>query len=260
MERGSKFLAIIAATASLAMLAGPSVAESPTRQLAGPADAGAAMAAQLAASISSLGTPPAVDDSREIGCLALTIYHEARGESERGKLAVGHVVMNRTRSVRFPTSVCDVVRQGGQHFHRCQFSWWCDGRSDRPKDEAALRESVRLAEEIYYGNTRDPTAGALWYHATAVDPSWSQSFGSGKRIGHHVFYRGELDRPVRTAYAVAPFVRAGPARAAPQAAERAIAGVEPPRPQGIPFGKGGTEEVRLWWLPLLVAVLTGVTL
>jgi spore germination cell wall hydrolase CwlJ-like protein len=139
----------------------------------------------------------AADESREIGCLALTIYHEARGESARGKLAVGHVVMNRTRSVLFPADVCAVVRQGGQQHHRCQFSWWCDGRSDRPKDQAALQESLWLAEEIYYGCTRDPTAGALWYHSTTVRPSWSKSFGPGKRIDRHVFYRGDPPRPVQ---------------------------------------------------------------
>jgi spore germination cell wall hydrolase CwlJ-like protein len=137
------------------------------------------------------------DEGREIGCLALTIYHEARGESARGQLAVGHVVMNRTRSVLFPADVCAVVRQGGQQYHRCQFSWWCDGRSDRPKDQAALQESLRLAEEIYYGCTRDPTAGALWYHSTTVRPSWSKSFGPGKRIDRHIFYRGDSPRPVQ---------------------------------------------------------------
>ena len=214
MERAIKLLAIIAATTSLVMSAGPSVeyrgpaggvAASSTRQFA---------ALVVTGAIPSLAGPSDVDDSQEIGCLALTIYHEARGESERGKLAVGHVVMNRTRSVLFPASVCDVVRQGGQRFHRCQFSWWCDGRGDRPKDKAALRESLWLAEEIYYGYTRDPTAGALWYHATAVKPSWSKSLGPGKRIDHQVFYRGELDRTVRIgASAGEQFLRAGPARA-----------------------------------------------
>jgi len=167
------------------------------RHVAGLIVARAAIAALLATPMASLAASDDVDDAQEIGCLALTIYHEARGESERGKLAVGHVVMNRTRSALFPAGVCDVVRQGGEQYHRCQFSWWCDGRSDRPTDQAALRESLWLAEEIYYGCTRDPTAGALWYHSTAVKPSWSTSFGPGKLIDHHVFYRGDLKRPVR---------------------------------------------------------------
>ena len=167
------------------------------RQLGRLIAVGAVSTVLLAASPAPRAAGADPDDGREIACLALTIYHEARGESERGQLAVGHVVMNRTRSALFPASVCDVVEQGGVQRHRCQFSWWCDGRSDRPKDQAALQESLRLAEEIYYGCTRDPTAGALWYHATNARPSWSKSFGPGRRIDSHVFYRGGLDRPVK---------------------------------------------------------------
>jgi len=167
-----------------------------SRHLVGRFLAGAALAALLAVPMAARARPAEADDGRQIACLALTIYYEARGESERGQLAVGHVVMNRTRSVLFPANVCDVVREGGSQLHRCQFSWWCDGRSDRPKDQAALRESLSLAEEIYHGCTRDPTAGALWYHSTAVKPSWSRSFGPGKRIDRHVFYRGDPSRPV----------------------------------------------------------------
>jgi len=167
------------------------------RHVAGLIVARAAIAALLATPMASLAASDDVDDAQEIGCLALTIYHEARGESERGKLAVGHVVMNRTHSALFPAGVCEVVEQGGVQRHRCQFSWWCDGRSDRPKDQVALRESMRLAEEIYYGCTPDPTAGALWYHAVDVRPSWSKSFGPGRRIDGHLFYRGDLERPIR---------------------------------------------------------------
>jgi spore germination cell wall hydrolase CwlJ-like protein len=185
------------------------------RSFAGLILAGAAIAALLAGPTVSLAASTGADDAQEIGCLALTIYHEARGESERGKLAVGHVVMNRAHSVLFPASVCDVVREGGQQLHRCQFSWWCDGRSDRPKDQAARRESLRLAEKIYYGCTRDPTAGALWYHSTAVKPSWSKSFGPGKRIDRHVFYRGDPNRPIQISVSMTPHEqcpRAAPVR------------------------------------------------
>jgi len=167
-----------------------------SRQLVGLVAAAASIVVSLMAPCASLAGALDVDEGREISCLALTIYHEARGESQRGKLAVGHVVMNRTRSGLFPADVCDVVREGGQQYHRCQFTWWCDGLSDRPKDEAALRESLWLAEQIYYGCTRDPTAGALWYHSATVKPSWSKSLGPGKRIDRQVFYRGDPNHPV----------------------------------------------------------------
>ncbi len=133
--------------------------------------------------------PTPADPDGEIRCLALNIYFEARSESERGKLAVGHVVMNRVVSARFPDTVCDVVRQGGElRRHQCQFSWWCDGRSDKPINRHEWRKSAALALAVYWGRTDDPTAGALWYHADYVNPSWRTGFARGPKIGRHVFY------------------------------------------------------------------------
>jgi len=137
----------------------------------------------------------AFTDSRagdEIQCLAQNIYFEARGETHVGKLAVGQVVMNRVASKKFPNSICDVVRQGGEQIRfRCQFSWWCDGKSDKPKDLAAWQESLSLAKDIYRGRTDDPTGGALWYHADYVAPYWRSAFVEGPTIGRHIFYRAQ---------------------------------------------------------------------
>ncbi len=126
----------------------------------------------------------------EVRCLALNIYFEARSEPEAGKRAVGHVVMNRVSSKRFPGTVCDVVRQGGElRRYRCQFSWWCDGRSDKPLNTREWHKSSEIALAVYWGRTEDPTAGALWYHADYVKPSWRKEFERGPKIGRHIFYR-----------------------------------------------------------------------
>jgi len=125
----------------------------------------------------------------DLHCLAQNIYFEARSEPKAGKLAVAHVVLNRVDSGRFPSSVCNVVRQGGEMVrHRCQFSWWCDGKSDQPRDRRAWRESVGLAKLVLGGRTDDPTAGALWYHADYVSPNWRHTFLQGPTIGRHIFY------------------------------------------------------------------------
>jgi len=125
----------------------------------------------------------------EVHCLALNIYFEARGESEIGQQAVGHVVMNRVQHTSYPDSVCEVVQQGGeQRLYRCQFSWWCDGLSDKPVDQRAWKESFRLALDIYLGFLKDTTDGALWYHATYVTPYWSKKLLQGPKIGQHIFY------------------------------------------------------------------------
>ena len=131
----------------------------------------------------------ATDDAEAIECLALTMYFEARGEPDIGKLAVGHVVINRTRDARFPRRVCDVTHQqsdspdGG-----CQFSWTCDELRDSPRDGAAWRRSKALARQVYYGLSHDPTGGALWYHADYVDPAWRRDLAPPQRIGRHMFY------------------------------------------------------------------------
>ncbi len=123
-------------------------------------------------------------------CLALTIYFEARGESDLGKLAVAHVVMNRVTDRRFPNSICRVVRQGGEETrYRCQFTWWCDGLSDRPGNLRAWKESRALAESVYWGHSKDPTSGALWYHADYVAPRWAMAYRRTSQIGRHIFYQ-----------------------------------------------------------------------
>jgi spore germination cell wall hydrolase CwlJ-like protein len=135
------------------------------------------------------GAEPRINIAEEIGCLALNIYFEARGEPELGKIAVAHVVLNRVADRRFPSTVCDVVRQGGEDkLHHCQFSWWCDGQSDRPRDARSWDNVKAIAHMVYWGFTPDPTDGALWYHADSVSPYWRTAFIRGPKIGQHQFY------------------------------------------------------------------------
>ena len=118
-------------------------------------------------------------------CMALAIYWEARGEGMRGMQAVGSVIKNRARHRAFPDTVCEVVFQGGET-PPCQFSWWCDGKSDRPRNLNAWRTAMRAAEQVLHGHP-DPTRGALYFHSTQVKPKWRLQRVA--RIGQHVFYR-----------------------------------------------------------------------
>lgn len=155
--------------------------------------------AALAAGVSLWLCAPAaaqVDVRDEIECLALTIYFEARGEPDEGKLAVGHVVMNRASHPLFPEDVCAVVRQGGEKLrYRCQFTWWCDGLSDRPTDWRSWERSTTLARHVYWSYSQDPTEGALWYHAEDVEPVWRGRLHPGPKIGRHIFYRLGTSKP-----------------------------------------------------------------
>ena len=141
------------------------------------------------------GQTGTTDVRRQIECLAKTIYFEARGEPDAGKLAVGHVVMNRVASDDYPNTVCQVMKQGGaERLHRCQFSFYCDGRSDEPQDKKAWRHSQSLARAVFWDFSPDPTGGARWYHADYVSPDWRNHFDKGPVIGQHVFYLAPGER------------------------------------------------------------------
>lgn len=128
----------------------------------------------------------------ELICLALNDYWESRGEPLLGRVAVAQVVLNRARDRKYPTNLCDVVKQSPPgRLSGCQFSWHCDGRSDHPADEQAWRESVLLASAMVARDSAvvDPTHGAKWYHATRVRPFWSERLEVTRIISGHVFYR-----------------------------------------------------------------------
>jgi len=132
----------------------------------------------------------AVDRFDELYCLAKNIYFESRNQPKLGQIAVGQVTMNRVESKRFPNTVCTVVRQGGETRNRCQFSWYCDGKSDEPENGDSWDDSVYLALLIYSGKfTVDVTEEALWYHATYVSPSWAEHYEKTVQINEHIFYR-----------------------------------------------------------------------
>ena len=136
--------------------------------------------------------------SDEVKCLALNIYHEARNQPLVGKLAVAQVTINRVNDNRFPNSVCAVVRQGFYYNqfpikNRCQFSWWCDGKSDKPKDKVSWQKIQILAFNIYTGffNGIDLVEGATHYHANYVKPYWINNKIKVRVIADHVFYKWE---------------------------------------------------------------------
>ena len=128
-------------------------------------------------------------------CLALNIYFEARNQSLDGQMAVTHVVLNRVADPRFPDEVCDVVYQGRTYEsgfpkrHKCQFSWYCDGKSDKPKEQAAFEDAIRVVTYMAVSDIDDLTDGATHYHATSVSPEWAKAKTKTVHIGDHIFYR-----------------------------------------------------------------------
>ena len=144
-----------------------------------------------------------VDDIASIECLALNIYWETRAVSLADAMAVSDVVQNRVNHKHFPDTICDVIYQGEKKpswkdpnkmvmvRNRCQFSWYCDGKSDVPSDITAWDRSRKFARYFYLGAYRGLTEGATHYHATYVKPYWSTKKDRIGRIGSHIFYRAK---------------------------------------------------------------------
>lgn len=113
---------------------------------------------------------------------------------------------------RYPNDICDVIYEGptyeswktrtipGLPEHarvyyprrdRCQFSWYCDGKADKVKEESAYQKAHKVAWLVLYGHIFDFTQGATHYHAVYVNPKWMKQKNMTKiiRIDNHIFYR-----------------------------------------------------------------------
>ena len=157
---------------------------------------------------------PVVEQDRSAQCLAYNMYHEARSQGTAGIYAVSAVVLNRVSDGRFPNTVCEVIEQGPTREswktkkhkdldseervyypikNKCQFSWFCDGKSDTPYDKEVYNKLLKLSEDILYNDYPfvDITDGALFYHADYVRPDWAKTKQRTIEIEDHIFYRWE---------------------------------------------------------------------
>jgi spore germination cell wall hydrolase CwlJ-like protein len=156
--------------------------------------------------------PKIVLDIEDIRCLAENIYHEARNQGTAGWLAVASVTLNRVTDDRFPDTICGVVFQAETKEswktkskkdipdaerifypvrHRCQFSWYCDGKADDINHISIFLEIMTFTKFILTSQIMmfDITDGATFYHADYVTPSWAKSKTKTIEIGDHIFYR-----------------------------------------------------------------------
>ncbi len=114
----------------------------------------------------------------EAQLLARAINGEARGESYEGQVAVGAVILNRTRDPNFPKTIAGVIYQPGA------FTAVDDGQINVPIDSgSSVMKAARDAMDGW-----DPTDGCIYYWnpATATS-SWIWSRQVVKKIGKHYF-------------------------------------------------------------------------
>lgn len=145
-------------------------------------------------------------------CMAMAIYHEAKNQPLAGQVAVGQVIMNRVADDRWPSDVCSVIKQGPvreswktrqnpdlfddeRSYYpvrdRCQFSFYCDGKSDEMRDRQAKALAYAAAHGVLHKQVHDLVEGATFYHASWMEkyPSWSRSQEYVVQIEDHIFYK-----------------------------------------------------------------------
>ncbi len=114
----------------------------------------------------------------EVQLLARAINGEARGEPYEGQVAVGAVILNRTRDPNFPKTVAGVIYQPGA------FTAVDDGQINVPIESGA--SVLKAAQDALSG--WDPTDGCIYYWNPATATSkWIWSRKIVKKIGKHNF-------------------------------------------------------------------------
>jgi spore germination cell wall hydrolase CwlJ-like protein len=122
----------------------------------------------------------------QANCMAVAIYHEARGESLEGQLAVARVIMNRAASGKYPPSWCGTVKQPWQ------FSFVNPRTGQMPgvnANSAAWRKAQAITRLAIANVVPSLSNDVLWYHADYVAPSWGRRLSFVSKIGTHIFYR-----------------------------------------------------------------------
>lgn len=125
-------------------------------------------------------------NQRQVLCLALNIYHEARGSTHQDKVGVAWVTRNRVESRHSRgRNYCQIIWERGQ------YSWTVRStQSLMPREMGAWHTSTQIARQVIDGTVRDPTNGANTFYATRLGtPRWTRS-GTGRTvIGAHTYVR-----------------------------------------------------------------------
>jgi N-acetylmuramoyl-L-alanine amidase len=129
-------------------------------------------------------------DPSEVDILARTIYGEARGESDAGKVAVAWVVKNRARIGGWWGS--DIKEVCLKPY---QFSCWNPSDPNQAiimrivNSNHIFKRCLAIATDVLAGTIADPTNGANHYHESGIKPTWASGKTPTTAIGNHDFYR-----------------------------------------------------------------------
>ena len=116
--------------------------------------------------------------NKQIECLSINAYMEARSEGEKGMLATIFVVLNRTKDSRFPATPCKVIAQ------KNQFVWY--GKGKTIKEPEMYDKAKQLVYEVLDGKHKDFTKGSIFFNAHHKAPKGTVCT---IRIGNHSFFK-----------------------------------------------------------------------
>ena len=119
---------------------------------------------------------------KEIKCLSLNAYHEARADGVKGMQAVTWVVLNRTKHPSYPSTPCAVIAQPKQ------FSWY-GSKTPKVREKDAYTQAERVVEGVLSGKLKDNTNSSTHFHSTRIKPIWANRLSYTTTIGSHCFYK-----------------------------------------------------------------------
>jgi hypothetical protein len=135
--------------------------------------------------------PHTLKGATDFMCLAVTIYHEARGEIREGQAAVASVILQRAAAPgRWGSTVCDVTVP-------VQFSYLNEDMSFAPiTDYDSWMSAVEVATVAMVEGPDPWLEGADHYHTKDSNPYWNKHMPVVATIGNHIFYADPMSRRV----------------------------------------------------------------
>lgn len=121
---------------------------------------------------------------KSIDCryLVQALYHEARGESDKGVIAVAYVILNRANHKNWPSTIKGVITQPWQFSYRME-----DNFQKGFTDKKQHRRMAIIAQKVLDGELKNPIGGAVYYHHQRILPRWAKVKRKVAQIGNHVF-------------------------------------------------------------------------
>ena len=123
--------------------------------------------------------------TKDIRCLAYSIFREAGNQKVIDQYAVGQVHVNRLKEGSWGKTMCKVV------FSKAQFSWTLESKvvAWSKKQEGHFTD---IAESLLIDGIHVKKLASnkiLHYHATYVKPKWAKQGQLIANAGDHVFYK-----------------------------------------------------------------------